>query len=162
MLHEKVRLSKVIAVGIAIIGVFVVAYGDKQPAKHGNKSGGGAGGDKAPPSHEAENRALGNLVIGIGSVLYGFYEVLYKKLACPPDGCSPGRGMLFANTFGSLIGAFTLCVLWIPIPFLHYLGWEEFGLPQGEQAWMMAISVLANASTFLPTLVDSYTSTDLS
>lgn len=146
MLHEKLRTSKVVAVAIAIIGVFVVAYGDKSPAKHGSKSGGGAGGGKAPPSHEAENRALGNLVIGVGSVLYGFYEVLYKKLACPPDGCSPGRGMIFANTFGSLIGAFTLCVLWIPMPFLHYMGWEEFGLPRGEAAWMMAISVLANAS----------------
>ena len=150
LLHEKVRASKVIAVAIAIVGVFIVAYGDKQPAKHGSKSGGGAGGDKAPPSHEAENRSLGNLVIGVGSILYGLYEVLYKKLACPPEGCSPGRGMVFANTFGSLIGAFTLCVLWIPIPVLHYMGWEEFGLPRGEQAGMMAISVLANASMYLP------------
>jgi hypothetical protein len=54
--------------------------------------------------------------------------------------------MIFANTFGSLIGAFTLCVLWIPLPVLHYMGWETFELPRGEQAWMMAISVLANAS----------------
>jgi hypothetical protein len=58
--------------------------------------------------------------------------------------------MLFANTFGSLIGGFTLCVLWIPLPVLHYMGWEVFELPRGEQAWMMAISVLANASK-LPT-----------
>lgn len=150
LLHEKVRVSKVVAVAIAIMGVFVVAYGDKAPAKHGSKSGGGAGGDKAPPSHEAENRALGNLVIGVGSVLYGFYEVLYKRLACPPDGCSPGRGMIFANTFGSMIGGFTLLVLWIPLPILHYMGWETFQLPQGEQAWMMAISVLSNASTSPP------------
>ncbi|KAF2740233.1 hypothetical protein EJ04DRAFT_531287 [Polyplosphaeria fusca] len=146
LLHERVRMSKVFAVAVAIVGVLIVAYGDQAPAKHGSKSGGGAGGDKAPPSHEAENRALGNLVIGVGSVLYGFYEVLYKKLACPPDGCSPNRGMVFANTFGSLIGAFTLSVLWIPIPFLHYTGWEEFALPRGEAAWMMAISVLANAT----------------
>lgn len=146
ILHEKVRFGKVAAVAIAIAGVFVVAYGDSSPAKHGSKSGGGAGGDKAPPSHEAENRAFGNLVIGVGSVLYGLYEVLYKKLACPPEGASPDKGVIFANTFGSLIGAFTLSVLWIPIPFLHYMGWEEFALPVGEQAWMMAISVLANAT----------------
>ncbi|KAF1962363.1 hypothetical protein CC80DRAFT_399702 [Byssothecium circinans] len=146
MLHEKVRTSKVVAVAIAIFGVFVVAYGDTTPAKHGSKSGGGAGGEKAPPSHEAENRALGNLIIGIGSVLYGFYEVLYKKLACPPDGCTPDRGMVFANTFGSMIGGFTLSVLWIPLPFLHYMGIETFEFPHGEQAWMMAISVVANAT----------------
>ncbi|KAJ4351399.1 uncharacterized protein N0V89_006741 [Didymosphaeria variabile] len=146
LLHEKVRMNKVLAVAIAIFGVFIVAYGDTTPAKHGNKSGGGAGGEKAPPSHEAENRAIGNMIIGIGSVLYGFYEVLYKRLACPPDGCSPNRGMVFANTFGSLIGAFTLAVLWVPLPILHYMGWEEFELPHGKQAWMMAISVFANAT----------------
>lgn len=146
ILHEKVQASKVIAVAIAIAGVFIVAYGDISPAKHGSKSGGGAGGDKAPPSQEAENRAFGNLVIGVGSVLYGFYEVLYKRLACPPEGASPNKGVIFANLFGSLIGLFTLSVLWIPLPVLHYMGWEEFALPRGEQASMMAISVLANAS----------------
>ncbi|KAF2014927.1 hypothetical protein BU24DRAFT_349228 [Aaosphaeria arxii CBS 175.79] len=146
LLHEKLCMKKVGAVAVAIVGVFIVAYGDQTPAKHGNQSGGGAGGDKAPPSHEADHRALGNLVIGVGSVLYGLYEVLYKKLACPPDGCAPGRGMIFANLFGSLIGTFTLCVLWIPLPFLHFMGWEIFELPHGEQAWMMAISVLANAT----------------
>ncbi|KAF2126878.1 hypothetical protein P153DRAFT_296523 [Dothidotthia symphoricarpi CBS 119687] len=146
ILHEKPRPVKILAVAIAIFGVLIVAYGDTSPAKHGSKSGGGAGGEKAPPSHEAENRAFGNLVIGVGSVLYGFYEVLYKRLACPPEGAEPMRGVIFANTFGSMIGLFTVCVLWVPIPVLHYLGWEEFALPQGEQAWMMAISVLANAT----------------
>lgn len=146
LLHEKVRMNKIVAVAIAIFGVFIVAYGDTTPAKHGNQSGGGAGGEQAPPPNEAGNRALGNMIIGVGSVLYGFYEVLYKKLACPPDGCSPNRGMIFANTFGSLIGAFTLAVLWIPLPVLHYMEWEIFELPQGKQAWMMAISVFANAS----------------
>lgn len=150
LLHEKVRASKIVAVAIAIVGVLVVAYGDVTPAKHGNKSGGGAGGGKAPQPSEASNRALGNIIIGIGSVLYGLYEVLYKKLACPPDGCSPGRGMIFANTFGSLIGCFTLFILWIPIPILHFTGIEKFALPSGEAAWMLAISVLANASKSSP------------
>ncbi|EOD45563.1 hypothetical protein GTA08_BOTSDO01503 [Neofusicoccum parvum] len=146
LLNEKVRTSKVIAVAVAIAGVLVVAYGDQKPGKHGSKSGGGAGGDKSPDASEARNRALGNIIIGIGSVLYGLYEVLYKKLACPPDGCSPGRGMIFANTFGSLIGCFTLTVLWIPIPILHFTGLETFAIPRGEAAWMLLISVLANAT----------------
>ena len=146
MLHEKLRWSKVIAVGVAILGVLTVAYGDQGPLKHGSKSGGGAGGPNAPEPEEADNRLLGNLVIGFGSVLYGFYEVLYKKVACPPEGTSPGRGVILANVFGSLIGLFTLTVLWIPIPILHYLGWETFELPRGEAAWMLAISVLSNAT----------------
>ncbi|KXT17910.1 hypothetical protein AC579_5932 [Pseudocercospora musae] len=146
LLGEKLRISKVVSVGIAIIGVLVVAYGDVGHPKHGNKSGGGAGGPSAPDSSEASNRALGNLVIGVGSILYGFYEVLYKRVACPPEGCSPGRGMLFANAFGSMIGIFTLLVLWIPLPILHMTGVEKFELPRGQAAWMLAISVLSNAT----------------
>lgn len=146
LLGEKLRLSKVVAVGIAIVGVLVVAYGDQATAKHGNKSGGGSGGPNAPDDSEASNRSLGNLVIGVGSVLYGFYEVLYKKVACPPDGCSPIRGMLFANAFGSMIGLFTLLVLWIPLPILHITGIEQFEFPTGRASWMLAISVLSNAT----------------
>ncbi|KAF2151100.1 hypothetical protein K461DRAFT_228324 [Myriangium duriaei CBS 260.36] len=146
ILKEKLKWSKVFAVGVAIIGVLVVAYGDVSPGKHGNKSGGGAGGPNAPAHDEASNRALGNIMIGFGSILYGFYEVLYKRVACPPDGCSPGRGMIFANTFGSMIGLFTLTVLWIPIPILHVTGIEPFALPRGEAAWMLLISVMANAT----------------
>ena len=154
ILKEQVRPGKVIAVLIAVAGVFVVAYGDVNPPKHGSKSGGGTGGkppDGDPgdpedvPQFEASSRALGNIVIGIGSVLYGFYEVLYKRLACPPDGTSPGRSMIFANFIGSGIGFFTLFVLWIPLPILHYTGIEPFVLPTGETAWMLAISTLTNA-----------------
>lgn len=148
MLHEKVRPAKVFAVAVAIMGVLIIAYGGGDtPPKHGNKSGGGAGGPghQGPSSPPAHIRFLGNVVIGIGSVLYGFYEVLYKKVACPPEETSPGRGMIFAMAVASMIGAFTLCVLWIPLPILHWMGWEIFELPRGEQAWMMAISVLSNA-----------------
>lgn len=143
MLKEKLRLGKSFAVLVAIIGVLIVAYGDSTPTKHGGKSGGSVGGGE---QKEASNRVLGNLIIGVGSVLYGFYEVLYKKLACPPEGTSPGRGMIFAMTFGSLIGSFTLLVLWIPLPILHLTGLEKFELPTGNTAWLLLISVLSNAT----------------
>ena len=138
ILKEKLRWDKSFAVLVAIVGVLIVAYGDTAPTKKG-------GPDGQPVEKEASNRLAGNLIIGVGSVLYGFYEVLYKRLACPPEGTSPGRGMIFANTFGSLIGSFTLLVLWIPLPILHVMGWEEFALPRGEAAWLMAVSVLSNA-----------------
>jgi len=128
LLKEKLQWDKSFAVLVAIVGVLVVAYGGKNTP---------ADPDAKDPKREAENRLLGNIIIGVGSVLYGLYEVLYKRLACPPEGTSPGRGMIFANTFGSLIGAFTLGVLWIPLPILHYTGLEPFQLPRGEQAWMM-------------------------
>jgi drug/metabolite transporter (DMT)-like permease len=136
LLKDKLRADKVFSVAVAIIGVLIVAYGDR--------------GDKNTTDGEAKNegqaRLLGNIIIGIGSVLYGLYEVLYKRFACPPEGTSAGRSMIFANTFGSLIGSFTLLVLWIPLPILHVLGLEEFRWPTGEAAWMLMISVLANAS----------------
>jgi drug/metabolite transporter (DMT)-like permease len=141
LLNEKLRLDKSLSVLVAIIGVFVVAYGDSKD--DGDVSLPGA--SLKDVNDESRNRLYGNIVIGVGSVIYGFYEVLYKKFACPPDGTSPGRGMIFANTFGSLMGIFTLLVLWIPFPFLHWTGVELFELPSGEAAWVMLISTLASA-----------------
>ncbi|EER27169.1 hypothetical protein D8B26_005709 [Coccidioides posadasii str. Silveira] len=137
LLNDKLRFDKVFSVGVAIIGVIIVAYGGGHP-------------DGIPPSEteaeKASNRTLGNLIIGAGSVLYGLYEVLYKRLACPPEGTSPGRGVIFANTFASLIGIFTLLVLWIPLPILHVFGWETFEWPQGEARWLLFISTISNAT----------------
>ncbi|KAB5554459.1 putative DUF6 domain protein [Coniochaeta sp. 2T2.1] len=144
LLKERLRLDKSVAVAIAIAGVLIVAYGD----------GGAKGAPPPPGEHDGVSgrqidpgtRFLGNLIIGAGSVLYGLYEVLYKRYACPPEGTSAGRGMIFANAFGSLIGAFTLFVLWIPLPILHWLGWETFELPTGHTAWMLFWSVVMNAT----------------
>ncbi|KAI9669511.1 MAG: hypothetical protein M1829_005100 [Trizodia sp. TS-e1964] len=144
LLRETLRLDKISSVVIAIVGVLVVAYGDSTPTKQGGKSGGVVGGG-GPADSEASNRALGNIIIGVGSVLYGFYEVLYKKVACPPEGTSPGRVMTFAMTFGSLMGGFTLLILWVPLVIFHYTGIETFELPRGETAWVLFISVLMNA-----------------
>jgi drug/metabolite transporter (DMT)-like permease len=141
LLNEKLRMDKILSVAVATVGVMIVAYGDRPDNKA--PKGGSATADNA-----AQNRLLGNIVIGVGSILYGLYEVLYKRFACPPEGTSPGRGTIFANTFGSLIGIYTLLVLWIPLPFLHWTGWETFEWPSGEAARMLLISVAANASKY--------------
>ncbi|KAI1081520.1 hypothetical protein F5B20DRAFT_536351 [Whalleya microplaca] len=136
LLKEKLRLDKSIAVLIAIAGVLVVAYGDaREPAIGGSA-----------PETEAGTRFLGNMIIGAGSVLYGLYEVLYKRFACPPEHISASRGMIFANAFGSCIGAFTLLVFWLPLPLLHVLGWETFELPSGRAAAYLWVSVVMNAT----------------
>ncbi|OAX84417.1 hypothetical protein ACJ72_01223 [Emergomyces africanus] len=140
LLNDKLRFDKVFSVVVAIVGVLVVAYGPS------DASGPSDDGDPAQDAKDASNRALGNIIIGVGSVLYGLYEVLYKRQACPPEGTSPGRGVIFANTFASLIGAFTLLVLWIPLPILHVLGIETFEWPRGEAASLLLVSVIANAT----------------
>ena len=139
LLNDKLRFDKGLSVALAIIGVLVVAYGDKDDSTPGP-------GTSNPGAEQGfGTKLIGNLIIGVGSVAYGFYEVLYKRFACPPEGCSPGRGMIFANTFGSMIGAFTLTVLWIPLPILHITGLEVFELPSREAAGLLAISTLSNA-----------------
>ncbi|KAL2136950.1 hypothetical protein VTI74DRAFT_11132 [Chaetomium olivicolor] len=145
LLKERLRADKMLAVAVAIVGVLVVAYGDgagagEESSAKGNAGSGGGGGNGPDPA----TRFAGNLIIGAGSVLYGLYEVLYKRFACPPEGTHATKGVIFANTFGSFIGAFTLFVLWIPIPVLHVLGWETFQMPTGETAWLLFISVVMN------------------
>ena len=39
LLREKLRLDKGFSVILAIVGVLIMAYGDKTPTKHGGKSG---------------------------------------------------------------------------------------------------------------------------
>lgn len=133
LLKEPLRLDKSVAVLIAIAGVLVVAYGDTK------------GGGRRDDATSAGGRFLGNIVIGVGSILYGLYEVMYKRFACPPDGVSPGRGTSFAITFASLIGLFTLTVLWIPMPILHVLGIEKFVVPDASTGWLILVAVLNNA-----------------
>ena len=134
LLNDKFRIDKALSVALAILGVLVVAYGDKDDSS-------------SRPGSEKKfgTKLVGNIVIGIGSVAYGLYEVLYKRFACPPEGTSPGRGMVFANTFGSMVGFFTLTVLWIPLPILHFTGLERFEIPTGKAASLLAVSTLSNA-----------------
>ena len=142
LLKEKLRVDKSLSVVVAVAGVFVVAYGDSVSSKPSSGSGGNT---VESADKDIAHRAAGNIIIGIGSVLYGLYEVLYKRLACPPEGTSAGRGVIFANTVGSLIGLFTLVVLWIPLLILHVTGLETFEFPRGETGRVLLISVLANA-----------------
>lgn len=133
LLKERLHMGKIVAVAIAILGVLIVAYGDGNSDSGAGEINGGT-------------RFLGNIIIGVGSVLYGLYEVLYKRFACPPEGTSAFRSVTFANTFGSMIGMFTVFVLWIPIPILHWTGIEPFEVPTGRAAWLLFWSIVMNMS----------------
>lgn len=136
ILKEPLRLDKSVAVLIAIAGVLIVAYGDTPVA----------GEDGKVDDTTAAGRFFGNIIIGIGSVLYGLYEVMYKRYACPPDGAAPIRGMMFALTFGACIGFFTLTVLWIPLPIIDFLGLEKFELPDWSTCGLILLATLSNAT----------------
>lgn len=55
---------------------------------------------------------------------------------------SPTLLLLYSNAITSLIGLCTLVLLWIPIPLLHWIGWEEFQVPPKEAGLAMVGIIL--------------------
>ncbi|TKA54011.1 hypothetical protein B0A53_03293 [Rhodotorula sp. CCFEE 5036] len=55
---------------------------------------------------------------------------------------SPTLLLLYSNAITSLIGLCTLVLLWIPIPLLHWIGWEEFQVPPKEAGFAMVGIIL--------------------
>lgn len=131
LLHEAFRADKAFSVILAMLGVFIVAYG-------------GGTDNNEDDASKYPHRMFGNFIIGIGAILYGLYEVLYKKMACPPATVSPRRQAVFANVVGSGIGLCTLSILWIALPILHFTKIEIFEFPRGKIFGLLVTSVLSN------------------
>lgn len=53
------------------------------------------------------------------------------------DNISPKLFLLHANIMTSIIGILTATLLWIPIPLIHWLGWEKFELPSETSTVLM-------------------------
>ncbi|ANB15790.1 hypothetical protein AWJ20_3434 [Sugiyamaella lignohabitans] len=137
LLHEQFRWDKAFSVILSIIGVVIVAYsGSTEDVTAASK-------DESEPY---PYRAWGNIVIGAGAVVYGLYEVLYKRIACPPSTVSAKKQAAFANVVGSGIGVCTFTLLWPILPLLHFAGIEQFEFPRGEVLWVLVASVIANAT----------------
>ncbi|KAK9365685.1 hypothetical protein V1509DRAFT_570590 [Lipomyces kononenkoae] len=146
ILQEKLKWSKAFSVCLAVFGVLIVAYGDSYVPSTETSSGAQDDVESPSPDELASNRFIGNIIIGVGAIMYGLYEVLYKRFACPPSSVSVRRSALFANVVGSSIGLFTLTCVWILLPILHVLGLEKFEIPRGETLFVLSISVLANVA----------------
>ncbi|KAI9027106.1 hypothetical protein CLU79DRAFT_23522 [Phycomyces nitens] len=126
LLHDRLMATKIAAILLCMVGVFLMAFwtsGD-QPA---------------------QNQTLGISVAVLGAALYGFYEVYYKKYASPSQ-----ASVLFANTLTGTIGIITFLVFWIPLPILHFSGYETFELPDLETfvyiLGIASMSVVYNAT----------------
>ncbi|GJJ77938.1 solute carrier family 35, member F5 [Entomortierella parvispora] len=113
LLKDKIIGRKILAVALSLLGVAVITLATRE--------------SPAPDSRTENDGSLalaGNALALIGAALYGFEEVVYKKY------CSPKKeGVAFANTLTGLMGVVTFTALWIPIPFLHWIGHEVFELP---------------------------------
>lgn len=117
ILHEKFTWTKMSSVAIAVSGVFVVAY---------------SGSDAPSDSDQYPYRLWGNLLISTGAVLYGYYEVLYKKYACIPAHTAalitPRRQLTFANFVMAMLGVFTLALLLSAVVLVELLQIHHFRL----------------------------------
>lgn len=117
ILKEKFSWLKASSVVIAISGVFIVAY---------------SGADSGDLNAQYPYRFLGNIFITIGAILYGYYEVIYKKYVCIPEHLSKvitaRRQVTFANFAMGLFSIITFATL-VPLLFiLELLDIKHFNL----------------------------------
>lgn len=131
ILHETFSWTKMASVLIAISGVMVVAYG------------GGSNKDVSEYPH----RLFGNFIISIGAVLYGLYEVLYKRKCCPPSGnVSARREATFSNFTMGLIGINSCLLVLVGLFIAWIFGFYRLQWPESHTARLLiAFSVLTNA-----------------
>lgn len=138
ILKERLNLAKLGSVLLSIIGVFIIAYLGSS--------------DKSSDSADANaqldwrRRTVGNTIIAVGTILYGLYEVLYKKIACTPQKVSARRQAAFANFIGASIGVGTLALMWPLLIFLHFANLETFEIPSAKVAKYLVLSVIGNVS----------------
>lgn len=133
LLHERVHTLKVVSVLLSVLGVFVVAY---------------LGSGASDASASGRRRVWGNVIIAAGTVLYGLYEVLYKKIACPPQTVSAKKQAAFASAVGTAIGVGTVVLMWPLLIVLHFGGWETFAVPSARVAGFLALSIVGNVAFF--------------
>ncbi|CAK9435602.1 uncharacterized protein LODBEIA_P03290 [Lodderomyces beijingensis] len=145
ILREKFSWLKISSVAIALAGVFVVAYSSSEDGQVEKKDD--AGKDPYP------YRFWGNVIIFFGAILYGLYEVLYKKFLCVPEHLAkiitPRRQSTFSNFVMSLMGAFTLLILItliivLEVFHIHKFNFFDYG-ENTHRIWTyIAVSIFGN------------------
>lgn len=134
ILKERFAWIKANSVITAIIGVFVVAY-------TGNSSD-----DSSDTSNNYPHRLLGNFIIFMGAILYGVYEVFYKKWCCPPSELvSARRQATFSNFIMCLIGITTFFIMGSGLLVVELSGIHHFQIPSDSMAILcMILSIISN------------------
>lgn len=138
LLLEKFSWLKANSVIIAVVGVFIVAYSS----------------DNNDDNANYPYRFWGNLFISVGAVIYGLYEVFYKKYCCIPPHLAklitPKRQLAFANFVMGLLGLFTCVILLTGIILSQLLGIHKFKIfsyDDNKTIWLYIIgSMVFNLS----------------
>lgn len=140
ILKERFSWIKANSVITAIAGVFIVAYMGK------SSSGGDAADPDAGTGTAYPHRLFGNFIILLGAILYGLYEVFYKKWCCPPSELvSARRQATFSNFIMCLIGINTFFIMGIGMLVCEVSGLHHFQIPtHGKALLYMVTSIISN------------------
>jgi drug/metabolite transporter (DMT)-like permease len=134
LLKERLSWVAISAVAMAIIGTFIIAYGDTT-AEHEESAIG-------------SSRLIGNLIAAIGAVAFGLYEVLFKKFACSSRPMAPSASLPLTFAASALTGIYTFATLWVGLVILHFTGVEEFVWPSAKVGLWIFIAVISGSSKF--------------
>ncbi|CAK7897300.1 hypothetical protein CAAN1_27S01200 [[Candida] anglica] len=171
LLGEKFSWLKASSVIIAVAGVFTVAYspGGEIESSEGSESVGElvkrtlsvavtmvTRGSDDESSDEYPLRSIGNLIILVGAVLYGYYEVIYKKYTCIgphiDKTITPRRQVTFANFIMGLLGLFTGLIMGSVILLCQIIGIHHFKLfSYGDDTvtiWLYILGSIISNLTF--------------
>ncbi|KAK1089182.1 hypothetical protein LTR48_000849 [Friedmanniomyces endolithicus] len=132
LLGERLGWYSIVAVGLSVVGTFVIAYGDTM-AKHDAE-------DKVGTS-----RLFGNIVACLGALAFGLYEVLFKKWACSSRPTSPQQSLPLTLTASALTGFYTFATAWIILIPLHILGVETFVWPSAKVWLWLVVAILSGS-----------------
>lgn len=139
ILNEKFSWFKASSVLIALSGVFVVAYSGTNTV--------------SSEKEQYPYRFWGNLIISLGAVMYGYYEVLYKRYTCVPAHLAkvitPRRQLTFSNFIMCLMGLFTLVFLFTGVVLaeifhIHHFNLFDYG-DNTKSIWLYIVgSIVSN------------------
>jgi drug/metabolite transporter (DMT)-like permease len=156
---------RLLAVFLATVGVVAVVYGGTT-SDHDNSS---AEASVATPPIKPSAPLVGDLLTLVASIIYGLYQVLYKKYATLPsdpiyhevpseepppsgilsdDSIAPLPFGLYPNLLTSVIGLLTLVTVWIFIPVCHYLNVEPFMLPANLTTYLVILGIALGGIVF--------------
>lgn len=146
ILKEKFSWIKANSVLIAISGVFIVAYMGVSSSDTSSASSASSPSSSLGDSGKYPHRLLGNFIIFIGAILYGLYEVYYKKWCCPPSELvSARRQATFSNFIMFLIGINTFFIMGIILIFVELTGIHHFEIPSNPKVIIiMSVSIMSN------------------
>ncbi|ORZ38009.1 hypothetical protein BCR44DRAFT_1497591 [Catenaria anguillulae PL171] len=132
---ERLHVRNVSAVVASLLGIAAITF---LPASLDASGSAGAQDDPSKKPVMAHLAWFGDLMAVTGAATYGLYEATYKKYAVPPNRPT----LSFATVVTGMIGVFTLLVLWIPIPILHWVGHETFQWPSMYQFGYLTLIAL--------------------